>query len=74
MTTTIIGAGPAGCFLARKLARKSIPVTVVEEHDKVGEPLQCSGLVSGNILDVVTVPENLIVNKINRAKFFFGEK
>jgi len=74
MTTTIIGAGPVGCFLARKLARKGIPVTIVEEHEKVGEPLQCSGLVSGNLLDVVTVPENLIVNHIHHAKFFFGDK
>ena len=74
MTTTIIGAGPAGCFLARKLAKKGIPVTVVEEHDKVGEPLQCSGLVSGNLLEVVSIPEDLIINHIHRAKFFFGEK
>lgn len=74
MTTTIIGAGPAGCYVASKLANKGIPVTVVEEHEKVGEPLQCSGLVSGNLLEVVSVPEELIVNRINHAKFFFGDK
>ncbi|MDD5181992.1 MAG: NAD(P)/FAD-dependent oxidoreductase [Candidatus Nanoarchaeia archaeon] len=74
MTTTIIGAGPVGCFLGKRLSKKGVPVTIVEEHERAGEPLQCSGLVSGNILDIVGIPEHLIVNHINTAKFFFGDK
>lgn len=74
MATTIIGAGPIGCYLAGKLSKKGVDVNIIEDHQRVGEPLQCTGLVSGNLLDVVSVPEELIVNKIKSAKFFFGDK
>lgn len=71
MTTTIIGAGPTGCYTALKLAKKGIPVKVVEEHEKVGVPFQCTGLVSKNLEKVLKFPEKHIINKINSAKLFF---
>jgi geranylgeranyl reductase family protein len=71
MTTTIIGAGPAGSFTAYKLAKRGILVNIVEEHNTIGMPLQCSGLVSENLKKTVDFPETLIINNINGAKFFF---
>jgi geranylgeranyl reductase family protein len=47
-----VGAGPAGSTAARRLAEKGHTVTVIEEHPRVGEPVQCAGLVSQRVLDL----------------------
>lgn len=49
----IVGGGPAGCRLAMLLSN-SYDVVVVEEHERIGEPIQCAGLVSPRCLDDVT--------------------
>ena len=49
----IVGGGPAGCRLAMLLA-KSCDVIVIEEHERIGEPVQCAGLVSPRCVDGVT--------------------
>ncbi len=46
----VVGAGPAGSTAAEHLARAGHRVLVVEEHPKVGEPVQCAGLVSKRVL------------------------
>jgi len=50
---TIIGGGPAGCRLAMLLS-KGHRVAVIEEHENIGTPLQCAGLVSPRTVDGVT--------------------
>ena len=63
---SIIGAGPAGNYLAYLLARKGYDVRVFEEHDKIGMPIQCTGITTGNLLDIVKLDEGYVVNKIER--------
>ncbi len=46
----VVGAGPAGSTVAERLARAGLGVTVVEEHPRVGTPVQCAGLVSERVL------------------------
>jgi geranylgeranyl reductase family protein len=46
----IIGAGPAGLYAAYLLARQGHNVTVFEEHDTIGIPIQCTGVVTEDIL------------------------
>jgi digeranylgeranylglycerophospholipid reductase len=41
----IVGAGPAGSTVAYGLARAGHRVLVLEEHPRVGYPVQCAGLV-----------------------------
>ena len=48
----IVGAGPAGSTVAERLARRGHRVLVVEEHARVGYPVQCAGLVSRRVLDL----------------------
>ncbi|EQD68184.1 geranylgeranyl reductase, partial [mine drainage metagenome] len=48
----VVGAGPAGSTAAERLARAGHSVTVVEEHPRVGFPVQCAGLVSERVLDL----------------------
>jgi digeranylgeranylglycerophospholipid reductase len=46
----VVGAGPAGSTVAERLARSGHDVLVLEEHRKVGYPVQCAGLVSDRVL------------------------
>ena len=46
----IVGAGPAGSTAAYELSRRGHSVTVIEEHPRVGYPVQCAGLVSRRAL------------------------
>jgi len=48
----VVGAGPAGSTAARRLAERGHRVVVVEEHARVGHPVQCAGLVSARALEL----------------------
>jgi geranylgeranyl reductase family len=50
----VIGGGPAGSKAAALLAKEHT-VTVVEEHSVSGLPVQCTGLVSDDVLDLCGV-------------------
>ncbi len=67
---SIIGAGPAGNNLAYLLAKKGQNVSVYEEHKLVGKPVQCTGLVTDSIKDLVDLKDEVIVNKIRSFKVF----
>ncbi|MEM2839494.1 MAG: NAD(P)/FAD-dependent oxidoreductase [Thermoplasmata archaeon] len=49
----IVGAGPAGNRLAMLIAR-TCDIVLLEEHEKIGEPTQCAGLVSPRCIDGTT--------------------
>jgi len=63
----IIGAGPSGNFLAYLLADK-FEVHVYEEHKEIGMPIQCTGILSCKIHDIMKMPEYVINNKISKYK------
>jgi len=64
---TIVGAGPAGSYLAYLLAKKGKEVTLIEEHEKIGSPVQCTGIVTGSIEKFVKLPNNIIVNRCSKV-------
>ena len=63
----VVGGGPAGFRTAWLVAKKGYEVLVVEEHEKIGEPVSCTGLVSKKI---GKIPKDIILNKIKTARFF----
>lgn len=66
---TIIGAGPVGCYTAYLLAKAGKQVQIFEEHYKIGKPVQCAGLVTTKIFDVIDFPiSKAIANKIKKVK------
>lgn len=67
---SIIGAGPAGSHLAYLLAKKGQEVNLYEEHKTIGNPVQCTGLVTDSINQIIKIPEKVIVNKIKSFKVF----
>jgi len=66
----IIGAGPAGCHAAYLLAKKGYDVNIFEEHNKIGQPVQCTGIVTSSIKNIIDVPDECILNKIKKARIY----
>ncbi len=66
---TIVGAGPAGLSIAKRLAERGISVTVLEEHKEVGIPTHCSGLISKTGVFLNKLPiEGITFNEVQGAK------
>lgn len=70
---TIIGAGPAGSIAAQKIKEldENIDVLILEEHYRVGEPMQCAGLISMSGFKRLKIPppKNSILNTVKGAIF-----
>lgn len=65
---TIVGGGPTGLYLADLLAKKDIHVTVIEQHKKIGSPVQCAGLITPRVFEQFQIPsDNIIQNSISTA-------
>ncbi|MBR9679288.1 MAG: NAD(P)/FAD-dependent oxidoreductase [Nanoarchaeota archaeon] len=60
----IIGAGPIGSYYA---SQKNCLILEQKKMLEVGEPVQCTGLVSRNIEEFVKIPKSIIQNKIRGA-------
>lgn len=59
----IVGGGPAGLYSALLLAEEGFDVTVLEEHERLGAPTHCTGVISDELSDLFKVPESLILNR-----------
>ena len=64
----IIGGGPTGSFVAEKIASKGYNVSIFEKKDKIGEPVNCAGLISPRIFELCNINKKQIIqNKIKGA-------
>ncbi|MEZ0319823.1 MAG: NAD(P)/FAD-dependent oxidoreductase [Pyrobaculum sp.] len=77
MRLAVVGAGPAGLSFASKIQ----DVDVFEEHEAVGLPRHCTGLVSAKSAEAVGIPKSVVVNKYEdlvvtdlRNKIYFRVK
>jgi geranylgeranyl reductase family protein len=64
----VVGGGPAGCAVARDVADAGFRVLVAEEHAGVGEPLQCSGLVSARTVEISRVSPGVVRRSLRGAR------
>ena len=55
----IIGAGPIGGYLARKLNEWGHSVLLIEEHNEIGRPFQCAGLINPLAMNKVELGETV---------------
>lgn len=65
----IIGGGPCGLHAAKILAQGGERVSVYEEHSRVGEPVQCTGIVTQEILRDARPEARAILNRTRHAQF-----
>ncbi len=66
----VVGAGPVGSFAAYLLAKAGFNVGIFEEHDKVGLPVQCTGLLTDKISELIELKKSFITNRLNKVKVF----
>jgi digeranylgeranylglycerophospholipid reductase len=67
---SIIGAGPAGSYLAYLLASQGRDVHVYEEHSEIGRPVHCTGIVTSKFADIIEPDESFVANTIDKARLF----
>ena len=74
MEIVIVGAGPIGCYTAQLLKKCGInSFRIIEEHDEVGKPVRCAGIVGRPVFEDSLIPlsKSSILNQINGASFFY---
>ncbi len=63
----IIGASISGNYLA-SLISTNLTIAVIEEHKDIGLPFQCAGIVSQKLNELIDLPKNIILNRVDTAK------
>ncbi|MHA1292149.1 MAG: NAD(P)/FAD-dependent oxidoreductase [Promethearchaeota archaeon] len=63
----IIGGSIAGNYLCYLLSKSNLKIAVIEEHDKIGFPLQCAGIISQKLTKLTNIPKNIIQNRVKFA-------
>jgi digeranylgeranylglycerophospholipid reductase len=66
----IIGAGPAGSYIAYELASSGHGVAVFEEKGASGLNVCCTGIISTECFQSLHLDTDMILTKVNSAKFF----
>ncbi len=66
----VVGAGPIGSTYAYKMAKQGYDVALFDLKNRIGQPLQCAGLVSTNICDTKNLPKQFIDNKLRGANLY----
>lgn len=64
----VVGAGPSGSYLALQLASRGYNVLVMEKKAVPGEDVCCTGIVSRACLQMLGVPEDLLVKPVSSAR------
>ena len=64
---TIVGAGPAGSYLGYLLAKQGKKVQILEDHNTVGSPVQCTGIVTHSIEKFFKLKKEVIAKKLNKV-------
>ena len=64
----IIGASISGNYLASLLSKTNLTIAVIEEHKDIGLPFQCAGIVSQKLNQLIDLPKNIILNRVDTAK------
>jgi geranylgeranyl reductase family protein len=65
----VVGAGPAGLTAARRLSEAGFHVGVLEEHDQIGSPVNCSGVLGIEAFDRFALPSGLTRHTLQQVEF-----
>jgi geranylgeranyl reductase family protein len=67
----VVGAGPAGLSAASSLAAERVAVLVLEEHERIGDPVHCTGVLGLDAFAELDLPRDTICT-IGRTARFLG--
>ncbi len=66
----VIGGGPAGSYVAYKLAGMGYGVVVLERKEKLEERVCCTGIISQECVDSFAINNSVILRQVNSARLF----
>jgi len=66
----VIGGGPAGSYVAYKLAEVGYGVVVLEQKRTLGEPVCCTGIIGREYVSSFTIDDSVILRQANSARLF----
>jgi len=72
----VVGAGPAGSMAAKTAAEGGLNVLLIEEHGKIGEPVQCAEGINKFLFEDTGIKKNnkFIRQKIRGTKICFYDE
>ena len=65
----VVGGGPGGLYAGLRLARRGLDVVVLEEHQVVGDPVHCTGILAREAFDEFDLSRDSILNELTTARF-----
>jgi len=66
----VVGGGPGGLYAALLLARHGFEAAVFEEHDAIGEPVHCTGILAAEAYAQFDIPRDAILNELPTVRFY----
>jgi geranylgeranyl reductase family protein len=64
----VVGGGPNGGYVAGNIASKGYNIAIFEQNKQIGEPINCAGIVTPRVFNIVNLPKSSIVqNEIKGA-------
>ena len=70
LDVAVIGGGPGGLSAARSLASAGRSVIVFEEHDQIGTPVHCTGVLAEDVIATMDLPAGAVLNPLSTVRFF----
>ena len=65
----VVGGGPAGLYVADRLARAGRSVALFEEHPEIGLPVHCTGLLAAEAFTRFSLPHEAILGEPRATRF-----
>lgn len=69
LDVAIVGGGPGGLSAARSLAASGWSTTVFEEHDQIGAPVHCTGVLAEDVIASMDLPAGSVLNPLSTVRF-----
>jgi flavin-dependent dehydrogenase len=69
LDVAVIGGGPAGLHAATLLSSAGFGVTLFEEHNEIGQPVHCTGVLADEAFREFNLSRASILNTLSTAKF-----
>lgn len=66
----VIGGGPVGSYVAYKLAEMGHGVVVLEQKERVGERVCCTGIIGKECVDSFAIDDRVILRWVSSARLF----
>jgi digeranylgeranylglycerophospholipid reductase len=69
LDVAVVGGGPGGSAAARSLAANGWSVAVFEEHEHVGTPVHCTGVLAEDVVASLQLPPESVLNPLCTVRF-----